>query len=309
MTPLKTKCYLVLAIISFALPFLVTAQQTPVFSEYNYNPFLINAAYAGIENGAEAILSNSGLNNEFNGSPKNISFTFNTRLNEGKMGLGAGIINDEIGVTSATSVFAAYSYKIYLNDNAYPYWKVYDRSFISFGITAGALIYNEDLLQLGLQDDPNFAENINSTLPAAGVGILYGGGNFFAGASIPNVLGDTFSNQENLNLSRPIYAYTGYHIATSQYNPELILKPSMLFKYENGAPFQVDVNLSMNYKNFLEVGAGYRSSSSLNFIAGFYLFKNFRALYNYSQNSSDAPIANTHGIILSYRAGNGYALN
>ena len=298
---------LALAIVTLALPFLVGAQQTPVFSEYNYNPFLINAAYAGVENGAEATLSNSGFNSQFEGTPQNLSFTFNTRLNEGKMGLGAGIINDEIGVTTATQVFAAYSYKIFLNENAYPYWKVYDRSFISFGLTAGALLYNEDLLQLGLQDDPNFAENINATLPAAGVGILFGHANFFVGVSMPNVLGDTFANQDNINISRPVYAFTGYHFATSKYDPELVLKPSLLFKYENGAPFQADINLSMNYRNFLEVGAGYRTSSSINFIAGFYLMKNFRALYSYSQNGGDAPIGNTHGIILSYRAGGGYA--
>ncbi len=302
----KYTYHLVIILVFLGWPLATNAQQTPVFTEYNYNPFLINAAYAGVENGAEATLSNSGLNNEFAGTPKNIAFTFNTRLNEGKMGLGAGIINDEIGVTSATQIFAAYSYKIYLNDNAYPYYKIYDRSFVSFGITAGALLYNEDLLQLGLQDDPNFAENIDATLPAAGVGILFGQGNFFAGASMPNVLGDTFSNQDNLNLSRPVYAYTGYHFASSKYDPDFILKPSMLFKYENGAPFQVDVNLAVNFKNAFEVGAGYRSSNSLNFVAGFYLFKNFRALYNYSQTGGDAPIGNTHGIVLSYRGGNGY---
>ncbi len=306
---MKKYTYLLALTLIWGLPFLTTAQQTPVFSEYNYNPFLINAAYAGVSNGAEATLSNSGFNNEFEGTPRNLAFTFNTRINEGKVGLGAGIINDEIGVTSATQVFASYAYKIYLNDNVHPYWKVYDRSFLSFGLTAGALLYNEELLQLGIQNDPNFAENINATLPAAGVGILFGHANFFAGVSMPNVLGDTFANQDNLNLTRPLYAYTGYHFATSKYDPNLILKPSFLLKYENGAPLQVDVNLSLNYRNAFEVGAGYRTSSSFNVVAGFYLFKNFRALYNYTQNGGNAPIGNTHGIVLSYRAGNGYALN
>ena len=93
----------------------IKAQQTPVFTEYNYNPFLINSAYAGTNLDAEATLSNSGFNNEFPGTPKNFAFTFNTALNEGKMGLGAGVINDEIGVTSATQVFAAYSYKLFFD--------------------------------------------------------------------------------------------------------------------------------------------------------------------------------------------------
>lgn len=299
---------LALTIITLVLSFLGSAQQTPIFSEYNYNPFLINAAYAGVEKSAEATLTNSGFNSEFDGTPQNLSFTFNTRLDEGKMGLGGGIINDRIGVTNATQAFAAYSYKIFLNDNAHPYWKVYDRSFISFGLTAGALLYNENLLELGIQNDPNFAENISVTLPAAGVGILFGHANFFAGLSMPNVLGDTFANQDNLEISRPVYAYTGYHFATSKYDPDIVLKPSVLFKYENGAPFQLDLNLAVSYRNSFELGAGFRTSNSFNVVAGFYLLKNFRALYNYSQVAiGNAPITNTHGIVLSYRAGNGFA--
>jgi type IX secretion system PorP/SprF family membrane protein len=286
----------------------IKAQQTPVFTEYNYNPFLINSAYAGINLDAEATLSNSGFNSQFPGTPKNFAFTFNTALNEGKMGLGAGIINDEIGVTSATQVFAAYSYKLFFDFKSNrPYWQLYDRTVLSFGITAGALLYNEDLLQLGIQGDPNFAENIDATLPAAGVGILFGHSNFFIGASIPNVLGDTFSNQDNLELSRPIYGYTGYYFSPNKFNDDFILKPSLLFKYENGAPFQVDLNMGISYKNSFELGLGYRTSSSINFAAGFYLLKNFRAMYNYTQRGGDAPIGNTHGIILSYRAGSGFA--
>ena len=79
----------------------------------------------------------------FDGSPRSFAFTFNLPLRNEKMGLGIGFINDEIGVTSATQIFGAYSYKIILNDNAYPYWKVFDRSFISFGLNAGALLYNQ----------------------------------------------------------------------------------------------------------------------------------------------------------------------
>ena len=289
----------------------VFSQQTPTFTEYNYNPFIINSAYAGVPKNSEATLSTLGLvgSQDFQGAPRSFSFTFNTPLRNEKVGLGAGIINDEIGVTSATQIFAAYSYKVFLNDNVYPYWKVYNRSFISFGLKAGALIYNQDLLSLGIINDPNFSENIASTLPTFGASVLVGHANFFAGISIPNILGDTFSNQDNLKLSRPIYGYTGYHFLANKYNPDYTLKPSLLFKYEQGAPLQLDLNLSLNIKNIFEIGTGYRTNSSFNAVAGFYLFKNFRALYSYTQNGGNAPIANTHGIVLSYRTGNGYYLN
>lgn len=300
----------IISVFVLSLSFAAIGQQTPSFTEYNYNPFAINPAYAGILESSETTLSNIGFGNQnIQGSPRSLMATFNTQLRNEKMGLGFGFMNDEIGVTSATQIFGAYSYKIFLNDDAHPYWKIYSRSFISFGLNAGALIYNQDLLSLGIQNDPNFAENINTTLPMAGAGVLFGHANFFAGISAPNLLGDTFANQDNLKLSQPVYGYTGYHFILNRYKPNFILKPSMLVKYEKGAPLQVDANLSLNVKNLIEIGAGYRTSSTLNAFLGCYLLDNFRLVYSYSQGSADSPLGNTHGIILSYRGGNGYALN
>ncbi|MFP2996987.1 PorP/SprF family type IX secretion system membrane protein [Spongiivirga sp. MCCC 1A20706] len=295
-------------IILFALGLCaVKAQQTPAFTDYNYNPFIINAAYAGTHSEAEAVLSNSGFNNQIDGAPKNFYLSFNTAINEGKMGLGAFIMNDQIGVTNATQASIAYSYKLFFDFKSNrPYWQLYDRTVLSFGVTAGVLQYEENLLELGIQNDPNFAENINSALPAAGLSVLFGHGNFFAGVSVPNVLGDRLLNQDNLNLSRPIYGYTGYHFVMNKYNPSFIIKPSLLFKYENGAPFQVDTNISIRYKNNFEAGVGFRTSNSFNIAAGFYLFKNLRAMYNYTQGTGNSPLGSTHGILLSFRAGKGY---
>lgn len=298
---------ILLLVIAFGLTSLAIGQQSPSFTEYNYNPFVINPAYAGVLKNSELTLSNIGFGSQsLQGTPRSLTGTFNTPLRNEKMGLGFGFLNDEIGVTSATQISGSYSYKIFLNDNAHPYWKVYDRSFVSFGLNAGALIYNQDLLSLGLQSDPNFAENINTTLPTVGAGILFGHANFFAGISAPNLLGETFANQDNLELSQPIYGYTGYHFVLDRYNPNFVLKPSMLFKYENGAPVQIDANLGLNFKNIVELGAGYRTSNTLNAFLGFYLLENFRFVYSYSQGGGDSPLGNTHGIILSYRGGAGY---
>ncbi|WP_394748407.1 PorP/SprF family type IX secretion system membrane protein [Spongiimicrobium salis] len=282
-------------------------QQSPTFTEYNYNPFIINAAYAGVLDNPEATLSNIGFGAQgFDGAPRSFALTFNTVLQNESVGLGAGVIRDEIGVTTATQLFAAYSYKIFLNDNTHPYWKVYDRSFISFGLNAGALLYNQNLLQLGIEGDPNFSENINSTLPALGAGVLFGHANFFAGIASPNFLGDTFANQDNLRLSRPIYAYTGYHFILNRFNPDYVFKPSLLLKYESGAAIQIDTNISLSIKKSFEVGVGFRTSQTLSALVGFYALKNFRFLYSYNQGNSDSPLGTTHGIILSYRGGEGY---
>jgi hypothetical protein len=85
-----------------------------------------------------------------------------------------------------------------------------------------------------------------------------------------------------------------------------LITPSTLVKYVSGAPTQVDINLTASYKNKFEIGGGYRTDSSMSFLAGFYFFNNFRLVYNYNQALINTPISNTHGIVLSYRFGKGF---
>jgi type IX secretion system PorP/SprF family membrane protein len=284
----------------------VFGQQTAAFPEYNYNPFIINSAYAGLLPTTEATATNTGFSS-FEGSPKNFSLSFHTPMNRGKVGLGAGFIRDEIGVTTSTSAFAAYSYKIFFDfKDDRPYWQIYQPGTLSFGITAGVQQYQDNLLDLGIMDDPNFSQNINATIPTIGVGFLFNHARFYAGISTPNILGDRLATDDNLELESPLYGYFGYRFYNNRFE-DFMLKPSVLIKSEKGAPLQVDANVSLSYRNKFELGGGYRTSSSVNLLAGVYLIKNFRLIYHYNMALKDSPLGDTHGIMLSYRFGKGYA--
>jgi len=281
-------------------------QQTAVFPEYNFNPFIINSAYAGLLPTTEVTASNTGFSS-FEGSPRNLSLSFHTPLNRGKVGLGAGFIRDEIGVTTSTSAFAAYSYKIFFDfKDDRPYWQIYQPGTLSFGITAGIQQYQDNLLELGITDDPRFSQNINATIPTVGVGFLFNHARFYAGVSTPNLLGDRLASDDNLQLESPIYGYFGYRFYNNRFE-DFMLKPSVLIKSEKGAPLQIDTNVSISYRNRFELGTGYRSNSSVNFLAGVYLIKNFRLIYHYNLALKDSVLPNIHGLMLSYRFGKGYA--
>ncbi|WP_281541388.1 PorP/SprF family type IX secretion system membrane protein [Maribacter aestuarii] len=286
------------------------AQQTPTFAEYNYNPYLVNSAFAGLAPSTEVSLSNSGFFNQFEGSPRSFALSLHSPFNRGKIGLGAGLVRDEIGVTTSTSAFATYSYKIFFDTKSNrPYWQIYTPNSLSFSISPGVQQYQDQLLELGIMNDPNFAQNIDATIPTLGVGILLNLANFYVGLSSPNILGDALaSNDENLDLQSPYYGYLGYRFFSNQFE-ELMIKPNLLLKYENGAPLQVDVNVAVSYKNKFEVGTGYRTNSSINLLAGIYLFDHVRAIYNYNLAFNDSPLGNTHGIIINYLFGEGYARN
>lgn len=81
----------------------------------------------------------------------------------------------------------------------------------------------------------------------------------------------------------------------------------MLLKYVSGSAIQADFNIMINYSNKIEVGAGYRTSETINLLAGFHLGTNFKVLYNYSYALKQYNNINTHGTILNYRFGEGYS--
>ena len=288
---------------------LCSAQQTAVFAEYNYNPFVINAAYAGMLPSTEINANHSGFTSDITGSPRTLALTINTPFSDGKVGLGAGFIQDEVGVSKNSNFFAAYSYKIFFDfESRRPYWQLYQPGVLSFGITVGMQQYKEDLVSLGIMDDPNFSENIDATIPTVGVSFLFNHAQFFAGVSAPNVIGDKLASRDDLNLTNPIYGYFGYRFFTNILE-EVMLKPNLLLKHENGAPLQADINLAASFKNKFEIGAGYRTTSSVNLLAGIYFLKNLRLIYNFNIALNDSPFGNTHGLALSFLFGEGYVLN
>lgn len=282
------------------------AQQTAAFSEYNYNPFVINAAYAGMLPNPEATTSYSGIARTVEGSPTNFSLSFNMPMNDGKMGFGAGMVRDQIGVSTNTDFFAAYSYKIRFDVRRKHYdWQIFEPGVLSFGIAAGVKQFQENLLDLNILGDPAYSENINANIPTVGMGVLYNHESFYAGFSIPNLLGDNLASRDDLQLTNAYYGYFGYRIFMDIFS-QVMIKPNLLLKYENGAPLQADLNLSLSFMNKFEVGAGYRTTSSVNAFAGVYIINHLRLLYQYNMAIANSPVRNVHGLVLSYRFGNGY---
>ena len=281
----------------------IFGQQTPVFANYSYNNVVINPAHAGYYPDIDITVTNRGHLNGIEGSPKNIGLTVNFPASFKNVGIGAGISNDRIGVTNITSLFGAYSYKIHFNSDNSTWWD-YNPHVLSFGVTAGAMLYNENLLDLGIQNDPNFANNISTIIPTIGAGVFYNRERIYVGFSIPNLLGNTLSSENNINIKSTYYFLGGYRLFATRFQ-EIMINPSVLIKYVSGAPIQADLNTKINYKNKFELGLGYRTNSSINFLTGFHISNNFRILYNYNKTMNNTTM-DTHGIVLNFRLGNGF---
>ncbi|WP_108866388.1 PorP/SprF family type IX secretion system membrane protein [Aquimarina aquimarini] len=284
----------------------LVAQQTPLFTDYYYNQVLINPAHSGYHPDTEVSLSNFGYLNDFEGSPRTFSGILTTSVFDNNVGISGGVISDQIGVTSATSIFASYAYKLFFDHNySRARWWNYNPNVLSFGLTTGVLFLNEELSQLNIQGDPNFENDVSVTVPSFGFGALYNHNKLYLGFSVQNLFSDGIASNQNINIQTPYYLYGGYRLYLSRFQ-EIRVQPSMLVKFEADAPAQFDFNVSVNYKNKIEVGAGYRSSSSLNALVGLYFLKNWRFAYSYTTFGRDTPITNTNGFVLTYKAGEGF---
>lgn len=297
------KIILIVVTLSTGIFHSVFGQQTPVFANYSYNNVVINPAHAGYYPDTDITVTNRGHLNSIEGSPKNIGLTVNFPANFKNVGMGAGISNDRVGVTNITSLFGAYSYKIFFNSDTTTWWD-HNPHVLSFGITGGATFYNENLLDLEINNDPNFANNISTIIPTIGVGVFYNRERIYVGFSIPNLLGNSLSSDDNININSTYYFNTGYRFFATRFQ-EIMINPSILIKYVSGAPVQADLNTKINYKNKYEFGVGYRTNSSVNILAGFHLSKRFRILYNYNKNINNTTM-DTHGIVLNLRLGKGF---
>lgn len=283
-------------------PNITLGQRTPLFPEYDHNPLIVNPACAGMTSGSVSSLSHNRYTKNMEGSPQSSSLSHHSPLLDGKMGLGAIITDEKIGVTANTSAVVAYSYKIFFSANRRrSSWNNYDH-VLSFGITAGAQRIRDNLLELGAENDPEFADNITETIPVIGAGFLYNKDDFFIGASVPNLLGSEAASRKEIDLSTPVYGYTGYRFFAGR-SETVFLKPSALLKYEKGAPIQVDINLAATLNEKVEIGAGYRSTSSLNFLAGIYPIEQLRVIYYYNLGLQNNVLGNNHGIIASFAFG------
>ena len=71
------------------------AQQLPTFSQYMLNPYIINPAAAGMQGDTRFFLHYRNQWMGFANSPKTFAITFETPLNNNKVGLGFQFQNDQ----------------------------------------------------------------------------------------------------------------------------------------------------------------------------------------------------------------------
>jgi len=230
-------------------------QYTPVSSHYFINGLDINPAFAGSEEVLSVLLMYRNQWMGFEGSPVNQSVSIHGPLKNNKIALGINILNESIGIRNYTNFYLNYGYRVRMGSGK-----------LSLGLRAGLISGKQSRLDLS-EYDVVFSENsLDYTLPNFGLGSYYYTGRFFAGISIPSILGlRNNSTDGEVEIYNDFKSYI-FHI-TSGYifniNQDLKLQPSLLIKYAVNSNYQYDVNLYAMYRDFLRGGLAYRNDDAV----------------------------------------------
>lgn len=274
----------------------LTAQQDAMISQYMFNGLFLNPGYAG----SHPYLSTTALHRtqwvNFEGAPQTSSFAIDGPLNKDKMGLGLIIVNDRIGVTQQTDIYANYAYKLKVGNG-----------HLAFGLKAGASAYSARLSALTVWDeDQTFASNLNSHwLPKFGFGTYFYSERAYAGFSIPTLVAYDSGRDFKLDLEQSTHLRRHYFLNAGyvlDVNPLIKLKPSVLVKYVSAAPVQVELNMNALLYDVLWIGASYRSGDAIAAIGEYQITPRLRVGYTYDFTTSimNRYSNGTHEIVIGY---------
>lgn len=272
----------------------VRAQQQPLYSQYVFNLFAVNPAYAGAR---EALSANAGYRTQwvgFEGAPVTGSFNVHAPLKRKNMALGLTFQSDVIGARNATFIGAAYAYQIQLDGGG--------KRKLSFGIQGGAINYrfDWDALEYSAPGDPvAFSSNGNFWIPNIDFGTMYLAPKGYIGVSLSGLRQSrlTEAAEGDGRLSTALNFQAGHVFLISE---SLSLKPFAFLRHDLSGPAQFDLGVSALLANRVWIGAAYRREFGMVFSTQLLAGKSFVIgyAYDWALNNLVAAQSGTHELFL-----------
>lgn len=258
------------------------AQQELMVSQYMFNGLFLNPAYAGSHPYISASLLHREQWMNVDGAPRTSLLGIDGPFLGDKMGLGFTLAHDAIGVSRDLEMAGHYAYRLRTGAN----------SHLAFGLKAGISLYSARLSDLVYWDeqDPLYQQNIsNAVVGKFGFGVYWHNDRSFVGLSVPTIyaadggITTKLADAKERYYEQHFYLYTGHVFTLSE---DVDLKPSVLVKYQQHAPAEVDLNCNVLYKERFWLGAGYRTGDAIVGMVEYQVSPMFRVGYAYDMTTS-----------------------
>jgi len=272
------------------------AQQDPLYSQYMFNQLAYNPAYAGSRGGLSGtfLMRRQWVNLE--GSPTTGALSIHGPSKNQRHGFGFSFIHDRLGITRQNFVSGSYAYRL-----------PFAGGTLSMGLRGGLTHYANMFSELNpLEVDPmDPGMNLSVILPRAGAGFYYQLERFYLGVSVPNLLTpyyqfeDSGVDQFESRQEQHFFGVTG---AVIPLNDKIEFRPSIVTKYVNNAPLEVDFNAALFFSRTLWVGLGYRTGDAILGMIEINTKKGYRIGYSYDYTISGLSSVNSgsHEILLGF---------
>lgn len=312
------------------------AQQKPHYTQYILNQYIINPALSGIENYIDVKVSHRHQWTGLSGGPVTTYVTVQGPINKKDYrtnatsfaipgenprghryweeyeasaphhGIGMQLINDVTGPLSNLSVYGTYAYHIGLSP----------RTSLSAGFGAGISRFSLKSSSLDFANttvDPVVYSSgvLNRTKFDMTAGLYLYAADYFVGVSaqqiVPNKLNyadHTITTASGSTVPHFFFT-TGYHFLLSE---DVNLIPSLMVKYIDPLPLQVEVNTKLQYRDMIWIGASYRHKDSFAGMVGFNISNTVNLGYSYDNATTALASYNrgTHELVLGFIIGNKY---
>lgn len=293
------------------------AQQLPLFSQYLFNGFLVNPAYAGLNGYSTVNLTAReqwvGLEN----APTTHIVSFQTRIlkqsfirksaaarrklmrknTSGRVGVGGYIYNDRVGLINRTGGQATYAYHIKLDKG----------TNMSFAVSGSLYQFSiaRDKIQTEMSRDlllDNIA--LNMWIPDVSIGAVYSSPTYYAGFSANQLmqaylkLGSSIDN--TYRLYRQYNLTGGYRYEIDKYKA---IEPSILIKMTNQLVAQADITTRVYIDDYWG-GISYRTSGAAIIMFGVQVDKLlFGYAFDYNFNSLQKQTYGSHEFMVAFKFG------
>lgn len=242
------------------------AQQSPVYSQYFINGFMVNPALAGSDGTLKIELSVRDYMMGVAESPRTVTASANGRLlrqkvavrkgklnsQSGRVGMGGLVFSDHNGLVNRIGAQYTYAYHIDLSSTQQ----------LSLGLAASLSQTRIDAGKLDFHDpEPLLREGFGNLayVPDASLGVVYRNNESYAGITVSNLF------QRTLHFGAFNYDYVMYRhyfllAGTKLYlNDDSYVAPSALLKATANKIFQAEFAARYSHRDDIWIALSYRS--------------------------------------------------
>lgn len=257
------------------------AQQDPQYNLYQFNPLMINPAYAGARDGMSVVADVRNQWVGFEGAPKTSVISGHSPILNKNVGVGLTLIGDRMGPRSMMGFSGNFAYILKLN-NKYK---------LSFGLSAGYNRYQFNYSSITFKNIDNTNANLgkyNEGSPDFAFGSYLKSKSFFMGVSFTHLWArqlleiDMNDTAFKSHLSYRLRTHNFFTIGKSWViNENLVFAPTLATRTVKKGLGNLDVNLNFFIYKRLWLGMFVRMPYGSGFLLNFYVTPKCKVGYSY----------------------------